>query len=370
MKAKGSLSVGMSLSLYLMGSVLSFSPSGHALADSSLKRHSKLTESALQTKKPVEFSVNLKHTAKLKGREGTILCLKPDSLVYEDGSSPTARRAELRLWEFYSCFDVLNAGLVTQSGKRILETAGMIYVEAEIDGQPLTLAKGANLGVSMPAPEGMSMFRGIEKNGVIDWQLSNALDSRPDKRNPLLSNDLRLVRTARSKQHLKNLADQASLDPVTQIFDREEYFTGQMGWINCDKFSRREITSCEVVLDCRQLPKKTGEIVNSEDAPEEAAALLGLGTERVVAIFMNARGMVQATRVDSERFVVNFPRSERIRFIALKHEGNQLYAGISEPVALTARNVRFSTSTGSNSIRILLEKTSKEDLRRETARFW
>ena len=329
-----------------------------------------MTESALLTKEPVEFSVNLKQTAKLKGKEGTILCLKPNSLVYEDGSIPTARRAELRLWEFYSCFDVLNAGLVTQSGKRILETAGMIYVEAEIDGEPLTLAKGANLGVTMPAPEGMSMFKGIEKDGVIDWQLSSARDSRPDKRNPLLSKDMRLVRTPRSEQHLKALASEAELNQPNQRFAAQEYFTGEMGWINCDKFSRREMTSYEVVLDCRQLPKRDGGVVNTEEAPKEAAALLGLGTERVVAIFMNTRGIMQATRTDTEGFSVSAPVSEPVRLLAIKHEGGQLYAGLSEPITVTSRSVRFSGSNGRNSIVIPLEKSSKDDLRRKTARFW
>ena len=369
MGPKASPSAEISCFLYLLVLVL-LSPSANVFADSSLKRSPKLTESALQTKKPMRFWVNLKQTSQLNGREGTILRLKPGSLVYEDGSAPTSKRVELRMWEFYTCFDMLNAGLITQSGKRILETAGMIYVEAEIDGQPLTLAKGANLGISMPAPKGMSMFRGIEKDGVIDWQLESALDSRPEKRNPLLSNDLRLVRTPRSEQHLKQLALQAPLGQQNQRFDQQEYFTGQMGWINCDRFNRREMMAYEVLLDCRQLPKRTGKIVKTEDIPEEAAALLGLETERVVAIFMNTRGIMQATRTDSERFVVNVPVIEPFRLMAIKHEGGQLYAGLSEPITLTSRSLRFSRSSERNSISIPLEKSSKEIMRHQTARFW
>ena len=137
----------MKMRLLIPGSLLALllGPSMACLADSSLQSKPDITQLALETKEPVRFAIDPQRVVDLKGKEGTVLRFKPGSLVLKDGSAPTAKRVEVRLWEIYSCFDVLNAGLVTQSGKRILETAGMIYVEADSDGQPLRLAEGTSM---------------------------------------------------------------------------------------------------------------------------------------------------------------------------------------------------------------------------------
>ena len=347
-------------------------PSMACLADSSLQSKPDLTQLALETKEPVRFAVDPQRVVDLKGKEGTVLRFKPGSLVLKDGSAPTAKRVEVRLWEFYSCFDVLNAGLVTQSGKRILETAGMIYVEADSDGQPLRLAEGTSMDVSMPSPEGMSLFRGIEKEGVIDWQLPGALDPRPDKRNPLLSTDQRLVRTPRSERYLKELASRTAASRQGGRFDLKEYFSGELGWINCDKFSQQERTEYEVVIDRAQLPKRNGDVVNKEEAPNAAAALLGLDDERVVAIFTGTRGVISATRKDADRYLVSVPKGEPIILVAINQNNgaNQLYAGLSPTIGGNISGVRRGANDLENSVSIELGPSSKDDLQRATSRLW
>ena len=342
------------------------------LAEPSLQSTTNLTQLALETKEPVRFAIDPQRVVDLKGKEGTVLRFKPGSLVLKDGSAPKSKRVEVRLWEFYSCFDVLNAGLVTQSGKRILETAGMIYVEADSDGQPLQLADGMSMDVSMPSPEGMSLFRGIEKEGVIDWQLPGALAPRPDKRNPLLSNDQRLVRTTRSERYLKELASRTASSRQEERFDLKEYFSGELGWINCDKFSQQERTEYEVVIDRVQLPKRNGDIFNKEEAPNAAAAMLGLNDERVVAIFTGIRGVISATRKDADRYLVSVPKGEPVILVAINQNdgAKQLYAGLSATIGGNISGVRRGANDLENSVSIELEPSSKDDLQRATSQLW
>jgi hypothetical protein len=324
----------------------------------------------LETKEPVRFTFDPRRPAKLRGKEGTELRIKPGSLVFEDGSIPKTKRIEARLWEFYSSFDIMNAGLVTQSGKRMLETAGMIYVEAESDGQPLRLANGKSIDVSMPSPEGMSLFRGVEKEGVIDWQLPGALDPRPDKRNPLVSTDQRIVRTPRSEPYLRELVSR--YEEENSKFDLNDYFSGSLGWINCDKFNARETVEYELIIDRSQLPAGKGKIIGKEEAPAAVAALMGLDNERVIAIFTDNRGVLRATRKDADRYLINVPTESTVTLVAINQGvgADKLYAGLTTQVDRKQLSFRRDANERENSITIKLLASSKDELKKATSGLW
>lgn len=91
--------------------------------------------------------------------------------------SPAVR---LEVQEFYTTPDIILAGLSTRAGAELLETGGMVKLDATADGKPVALREGQRLLLRMPTARkeaGMQLFQGINtpsgQHGS-DWQLPPA----------------------------------------------------------------------------------------------------------------------------------------------------------------------------------------------------
>ena len=117
-----------------------------------------------------------RHT-KLIGDQGTTVWIDAGSFVGPDGK-PVTGEIEVVLRETYDLADILAAGLSTHSGDQILETGGMVYIDASSNGQALDLKPGSQLMIGLPADfqqEGMELFYGEQSNPddaaqVTNWQ--------------------------------------------------------------------------------------------------------------------------------------------------------------------------------------------------------
>lgn len=126
-----------------------------------------LTQDRLQ-----EFTLEPGKGNVIQGKAGTKVWIPANALTFADGSLPTTA-VTLRIKESYAYSDMIIDGLSTHSDDRLLETGGMVYLEAEAAGQELALANGQELAVSLPTTqlkEGMQLFMG-EQNA--EGQLSN-----------------------------------------------------------------------------------------------------------------------------------------------------------------------------------------------------
>jgi len=124
------------------------------------------------------FTINPQQNTKVIGREGTTLWIPAGAFVLADGSEAPAGPVEVRLREAYHTSDMVLSGLMTASGRQLLETGGMVQVEAAVNGQPLRLRDGQELALAMPAnqpTEGMELFRGAtdEQGQVSDWEAAD-----------------------------------------------------------------------------------------------------------------------------------------------------------------------------------------------------
>jgi hypothetical protein len=118
----------------------------------------------------------------LVGQQGTRLVVPARAFDVPASSGPV----ELRLREFYSIPDIVLAGLGTRAGLDLLETGGMLHLEAATNGRGVSLRPGMQILVQLPTKQqqpGMQLFEGVSNDAshAPDWQLpsnSNPTSSR------------------------------------------------------------------------------------------------------------------------------------------------------------------------------------------------
>ena len=107
------------------------------------------------------------------GNEGTKISLKANTLISQKTGKPIQGKVQFSLTEYFSISDILLANLSTQSNGKILETAGMINLEAFSNGSPCELKNGAFIQIQFPTKrskkEGMRLFSGNWKGDRMDW---------------------------------------------------------------------------------------------------------------------------------------------------------------------------------------------------------
>lgn len=126
---------------------------------------------ASHVKSPIRFLLVNKDTT-IVCPEGTRLVVPADAFVYANGN-PVTKPVSLAVTEYYTYTDMLLANLSTASNGRMLETGGMLYLEAAVDGKEVFLANDKSIDIHIPTDEkkeGMQLFIGeAMENGGIDW---------------------------------------------------------------------------------------------------------------------------------------------------------------------------------------------------------
>ena len=124
-----------------------------------------------------EFTLEPGKGSVIEGKAGTKVWIPANALAFADGRLPSSP-ITFRIKESYAYSDMIIDGLSTHSDDRLLETGGMVYLEAEAAGQKLALSKGQEMAVSLPTEqlkEGMQLFMGEQS---ADGQLSNWTPTR------------------------------------------------------------------------------------------------------------------------------------------------------------------------------------------------
>lgn len=115
----------------------------------------------------------------LRGKQGSMVRLAANTLVRPSGELVQGV-ALVTITEALHLADMLAEGLSTRSGDRLLETGGMLRIEARDEqGQELVLATGANMLVSLPSSDvkpGMTLFTSATGS---DWTNTGAMPWDP-----------------------------------------------------------------------------------------------------------------------------------------------------------------------------------------------
>lgn len=178
---------------------------------------------ALSTKASQETLIDAANPVTIQGREGTVLCFPPDAFVYEDGSKIRCSQVAVFLTEFYALSDIVASGLTTTNHRRMLASAGMVYIEARCHGEKLKLKPGKKLTLRMPAfpaDANMKAFSGKLSNGIVDWKVDGKL------------------KTDNFRAGSPDPETGAEGEGRSEGEYQESYIMSMtsLGWINCDRF--------------------------------------------------------------------------------------------------------------------------------------
>lgn len=112
-------------------------------------------------------------------KDTVLIGLRGGLFLFEKGSFEGTGSVQIEIKEVYNPIEMLYAGLTTESGGRLLESGGMIYINATKGGRDVALLKPAK--ISIPASyvnPNMQLFRGdVKTNDTIDWVDPQPLDT-------------------------------------------------------------------------------------------------------------------------------------------------------------------------------------------------
>ena len=158
----------------------------HANASVTHKRTPDVHGLALRSKKPSVHRIHPSQSFTIEGKEGTLVNIPAGSLAFETGE-PCNLPATVRMWEFYTLPDILLAGLSTDCDEGLLQTGGMIYLEAEAKGLPLKVSKGRKIKVDFnpvrTIDSEFDLFHGVKENKRISWRRVKAAKPKEQKPN-------------------------------------------------------------------------------------------------------------------------------------------------------------------------------------------
>lgn len=128
------------------------------------------------------FSINLIKDTSLICMNGTKLSFAQNCFVNENGE--TINDVVLEVAEATSTADFLQYNLQTESDGKLLETAGMIYINAkDANGNNLRIQEGKDLFIELPAvnstnPEFSIFTGGFDESGNINWSEKESIEEQ------------------------------------------------------------------------------------------------------------------------------------------------------------------------------------------------
>ena len=136
--------------------------------------------SSISTKKSQYFTCKTDIETVLKGAEGTTLTIPKDCFETETGSILRGV-VKIELKEFLKTSDMILANLVTESDGKLLETGGMIFLNAtDSEGNKVKIRSDEDIKITLPKPpkaEEKQLFYGEKSpNGRINWTLPKPLE--------------------------------------------------------------------------------------------------------------------------------------------------------------------------------------------------
>ena len=135
---------------------------------------------ARQAKHAQLFLIQPGRDTVLRAAEGTMVLVPANAFVNATDQVPVDGPVELRIREFYSLNDMVLNNLSTRAGEQLLETGGMLQLEASrTSGQLCALREGVQLLLRMPTTRpqpDMQLFKGVHNatSKQLDWQAPKA----------------------------------------------------------------------------------------------------------------------------------------------------------------------------------------------------
>ena len=122
------------------------------------------------------FVIDNKNDTIIKCNEGTQIKIPRNSFVIKASEEKPQGLVELHVTEYYKLPEIIDAHLSTQSHEEILETGGMLYMQAFSGNKECELKKGSKIGLSfkdVTEKDSMMIFSGRIADDYMDWEPGN-----------------------------------------------------------------------------------------------------------------------------------------------------------------------------------------------------
>jgi len=117
------------------------------------------------------FSISNDRDTTLVGKSGTVIRIYKNTFVDTNGQ-PVNGAVDIELKEVLTPYDMVIGNLTTLSDGRMLQTGGMIYINATAAGQQVEIAGDKFIGAAVPTTEmqdSMQLFEGIADSTGVNW---------------------------------------------------------------------------------------------------------------------------------------------------------------------------------------------------------
>ncbi|OWU90544.1 energy transducer TonB [Flavobacterium sp. WLB] len=126
-------------------------------------------------KKPQYFLINNNKDTTIVCAEKTKITITANSFIISKTQKEVSGQIKISVKEYYSISDILLGRLSTTSNGKLLETGGMLDINAVSGVEKCDLKKGKSIEIEMPKKkekEGMQLFNGKRTNDQVNWQLA------------------------------------------------------------------------------------------------------------------------------------------------------------------------------------------------------
>ena len=295
-----------------------------------------------KNKKPQVFTFPANRVIEFTAAEGTKIKIPANSFIYGTGDAPTGD-ITIAITEFYSMLDIIKQNLTTTANGQVLESAGMINIEASRNNNALQLKGGALMEVQFAEREnndGFGLFYGNVNRGsdVINWTPA-ANPSSIDKvwnisgcklfvsdtiekwRSKFDYNKFgQRIRVTERWEENKGISYDTLIMDKTINANKIILQATRMGWINCDQFYENTKPTVELYVD----------------------AGAELKTE-IVMILTNRKGMIAPVNNGNGQLVFqNVPQDEKVSITGVgSSEGKLFFAKQDLVTAATTVKLDF-----------------------------
>lgn len=138
-----------------------------------INENKEITKVEIPEKLAQTFRVNTNKDTTIVCKEGAKLGIKSNSFI-EANNTIVSGVIELNVTEYYKRSDILLAHLTTTANEDLLETGGMLFIEAIKNESILKLKENTHIEIAFPSngkKENMQLFSGEWNDGIINWTL-------------------------------------------------------------------------------------------------------------------------------------------------------------------------------------------------------
>ena len=300
---------------------------------------------------PQLFVINSDLDTVIIGKMGTLIWIDKNSFSDCNGNLVQGR-IQVNLIEVLTTHDMIMSNIQTASNSEILESGGMINIDAFQDGRNLCVVDSSVIGVLIPtnrAVKGMKLYRGDISNGMINWE--NPI--------PILS-DPQIIRKGVIPEEVLDIYgfDNVPFDSIDEVewtivpdsYNSVEFYdslyanlmagynaerqlrfvfeTNEFGWFNIDKLLQTDKTeSVNLQID----------IINRDVFQTVFAKLVLVAEKSVVSGFESNKGTIVFNSANNP--AVYLPIESNAVVIVTAYRNRKPYYSIKEFVISNEQNI-------------------------------